>query len=101
MASRPELERDSVTWQGIDAVGCEQMLLSTDFDRVYVDFAFRHGRGGVVDGPSCPVDRIAALEAPDEWQKEGVLPLHPRGRVSFPNEDVCYGRQHSFSSAKC
>ena len=42
---------------------------------------------GVVDGTNRPVHHIAGLETPDEWQKEGALPLHPPGRVSFPNRD--------------
>lgn len=87
MTSRPEFERDNVTWQGVDAVGREQMFPSADFDRVYVDLVFCHDGRGVVDGTNRPVHHIAGLETPDEWQKEGALPLHPPGRVSFPNRD--------------
>jgi hypothetical protein len=87
MTSRPEFERDNVTWQGVDAVGREKMSPFTDFDRVYVDFVFCHDGRGVVDGANRPVNHIAGLETPDEWQKEGVLPPHPPGRVSFPNRD--------------
>lgn len=84
MASRPEFEGDYVTWQSVDAVGCEQVFPATNFDRMYVDFAFCHGGRGVVDSASRPVDRIIHLEAPDEWQKEGVPPLHFPRIVFFP-----------------
>lgn len=103
MASRPEFEGDNVTWQGVDTVGREEVFPSADFDRVYVDFGFCHGGRGVVDGTSRPVDHTTSLQTPDEWQKEGMLPLHLLERPYFPSReecDVCCKRQHLSRSGK-
>lgn len=70
MVARPELERDDITRQGVDAVWCEIVSRVADQDGMYRDFVLCRCGSGRVDSSRRALDLLRTRKSGGSSQAE-------------------------------